>query len=129
TPSLTGAKADHRLGLPARAIAAFARTLAARLGVQGVGAAAPLSDQATAWLDPLVRDLQAQRGASVIIPGSTQPPAVHALAHAMNHLLGNAGQTVVYTAPLEAEPVDPIASLRQLVEDMDRGQGDPQRVE
>ena len=30
------------------------------------------------------RDLLAHRGASAIIPGETQPPAVHALAHAMN---------------------------------------------
>ena len=35
--------------------------------------------------------------------------------------LGNVGKTVVYTEPLEAEPVDQIASLRDLVQDMDAG--------
>jgi molybdopterin-containing oxidoreductase family iron-sulfur binding subunit len=46
---------------------------------------------------------------------------VHALAHAMNHALGNLGKTVVLIDPPEAEPVDHAASLRELVEDMDAG--------
>src|SRR5262249_11604353 len=50
-----------------------------------------------------------------------QPPVVHALAHAMNHALGNIGRTVVYTDPVEAEPTDQAASLAALVEDMERG--------
>jgi molybdopterin-containing oxidoreductase family iron-sulfur binding subunit len=40
----------------------------------------------------------------------------------MNAALGNVGQAVVYTEPVEAEPVDEITSLRELVEQMDRGQ-------
>ena len=55
------------------------------------------------------------------MPASTRSPAVHALAHAMNQALGNVGKTVVYTEPLEAEPVDQIDSLRDLVHDMDSG--------
>ena len=35
---------------------------------------------------------------SLVIAGDGQPPAVHALAHAMNAALGNVGTTVVYTA-------------------------------
>ena len=63
----------------------------------------------------------AHRGRTAIIPGENQPAAVHALCHAMNAALGNVGKTVIYTDPLEARPVDQVASLRQLVDDMDAG--------
>ncbi|HLV79724.1 MAG TPA: hypothetical protein VKT32_05555, partial [Chthonomonadaceae bacterium] len=68
------------------------------------------------------RDLLAYRGASVVVPGDFQPPAVHALAHAMNAALGNAGKTVRYLDPVEAQPMDQTASLRQLVQDLQAGQ-------
>ncbi len=45
----------------------------------------------------MAKDLQAHRGTSLVIAGDAQPPAVHALAHAMNEALGNVGETVVYT--------------------------------
>ena len=66
-------------------------------------------------------DLLAHRGASAIIPGDAQPPAVHALAHAINASLGNAGTTVVYTDPIEIAPEDQLASLRELVSAMQDG--------
>src|SRR5207247_4824325 len=47
--------------------------------------------------------------------------AVHALAHAMNQTLGNAGRTVIYTEPVEAEPTDQLQSLRDLAADMNAG--------
>ena len=46
---------------------------------------------------------------------------VHALAHAMNANLGNVGKTVFYTDPIEADPVDQLASLQDLVKDLDAG--------
>ena len=61
---------------------------------------------------------------SLVIAGDGQPPAVHALAHAMNQALGNVGRTVVYTQPVEAEPVDQLESLRELVADMNAGKVD-----
>ena len=39
----------------------------------------------------------------------------------MNLALGNAGKTVMYTAPLEVQPVDQIESLRDLVHAMNAG--------
>ncbi|HEX9013218.1 MAG TPA: 4Fe-4S dicluster domain-containing protein, partial [Anaerolineaceae bacterium] len=53
--------------------------------------------------------------------GSRQPPAVHALAHAMNQALGNVGQTVTYTAPVQAYTANPFASLLKLAQDLDAG--------
>ena len=42
----------------------------------------------------------------------------------MNQALGNAGKTVVYTQPVEAEPVNQLESLRDLVADMNAGRVD-----
>ena len=39
----------------------------------------------------------------------------------MNQALDNVGKTVVYTDPIEANPVDQLASLRELVKDMEAG--------
>ncbi len=68
------------------------------------------------WIAAIARDLQTNKGASIVIAGDQQPPAVHALAHAMNAALGNVGKTVFYTDPIEANPVDQLASLQELVE-------------
>jgi len=114
-----GALADHRLALPARAIEPFAWALAGALGVQGGAAAAGVP---TAWLQVAVDDLRSHGRTSVVIPGRGQPPAVHALAHAINAALGGVGTTVEYTDPVEVEPTNNVESLRQLVADMANGQ-------
>lgn len=119
TPTITGAMADHRLAARAADVEHFARAIAAGLGV----AAAPArSDPGHAeWIAAVVRDLQSSRGSSIVLAGEAQPPVVHALAHAMNVALGNAGKIVNYTAPIEAEPVNQLQSLRTLVDDMAAG--------
>ena len=76
------------------------------------------------FVDSVVKDLQAHHGAAVVIPGENQPPAVHALAHAMNQALGAVGNTVVYTDPVEAKPMDQLAALKELVSDMNAGKVD-----
>jgi MoCo/4Fe-4S cofactor protein with predicted Tat translocation signal len=122
TPTNTGAKADHRLRLRPSEIEGFAHAVAAGLGVNLGGAANQGQAGAHAnWVAALVRDLQANRGASIVIPGDEQSPVVHALAHAMNDALGNVGKTIIYTDPIEANPVDQTQSLRELVADIDAG--------
>ena len=54
----------------------------------------------------------------MVIAGDHQPPAVHAIAHAMNQALGNVGKTVFYTDPVNASPVNQTESLKDLVADM-----------
>ena len=120
TPTNTGTKADHRLPLRASEIEAFARAVAAALGVAGAGSATP-PEAAQRWMAPLVKDLQAARGRSLVIAGDGQPPAVHALAHAMNAALGNVGATVVYTQTAEARPINQRAALQELVGEMNAG--------
>jgi molybdopterin-containing oxidoreductase family iron-sulfur binding subunit len=99
TPSITGGMADHRFRMRTSEVESFA--------------AKPH--------DAVMKDLEANRGACVVIPGEHQPPRVHALAHAMNLRLGNIGKTVVYTDPVESNPVDEVASITSLVHDMRSG--------
>lgn len=120
SPSLTGAMADHRLGLRGSAIEGFARAVAKGLGLPVEGA----SDAHADWVAPLVRDLQKHAGACVVLVGESQPPSVHALGLAINQQLGNLGTTVVCTAPVAARPSDGLASLKALVADMQAGQVD-----
>ena len=117
SPSSAGAQADHRLALPPSAMEPFARALAARLGASG----GQLTSDHERWLSAVAADLQQHRGRSLVLVSEAQPIAVHALAHAINHSLGNVGQTVVYTEPVQADPVNEIASLRELTQDMTRG--------
>ena len=124
TATPTGAKADHRLPLRASDVEAFAASVAAGVGVKGVDT--PASNGMTSgplakWIAALVKDLGQHRGASVVIPGDHQSPAVHVLAHAINLALGNVGHTVIHTDSLDPNPVDDFESLHELVEDMDAG--------
>lgn len=109
-PSITGGMADHRFRIASRAVQDFAYSI--------------LPDgNATkaAYIQAVYTDLEAHRGASIVIAGEHQPPAVHTIAHAINQMLGNTGKTVLYTDPVEANPVDEIASLAELAKDMRDG--------
>ena len=119
-PTPTGTKADHRLPLRAGDIEEFAWALATSLGAAN---GPKNSDNAdiTKWTGAIARDLLLHKGASLVIAGDHQPPSVHALAHVMNAALGNVGKTVFYTDPIEASQVDQLASLQDLVKDLDAG--------
>jgi MoCo/4Fe-4S cofactor protein with predicted Tat translocation signal len=123
-PTSTGARADHRLPLRASEIEGVAGQIAAAIGVAGAAANPAAGGNTARWVAAIAKDLQAHRGASLVVAGDAQPPAVHVLAHAMNEALGNAGKTVIYTDPVEAEPTDQMASLRDLVNDMNAGRVD-----
>jgi MoCo/4Fe-4S cofactor protein with predicted Tat translocation signal len=123
TPTITGTMADHRLPLRAGLIASVARVVAQALGVK-VEAVEEATHVPSDWLAVLVRDLQSHRGTSLVVAGDQQPPIVQALAHAMNQALDNVGHTVVYTDPIEPNPVDQTASLRELAQDMAAGRVD-----
>ncbi len=124
TPTPTGLKADHRLAVRASEIEGLARAVAAGLGVPDVSGGVVPPHVPAAWVPALVRDLLANRGAAVVMAGAQQPAAVHVLAHAMNDLLGAVGETVVFTAPVEARPADGLADLSQLAADMEAGRVD-----
>ena len=117
TPTLTGAKADHRLALKASEIEAAARALS--------GSGGSFSNaNAQKFLAAVTKDLQAHRGRSLVVAGEFQPAAVHHLAHQLNQSLGNVGVTVTYAPTIEVGSMDQTASLRDLVTAMDAGQVD-----
>ena len=101
TPSLTGAMADHRLALESRRIQRFACQLANRLGIAAAPGAGVTDEQHAPWLAAVAGDLLANRGSALIVVGSSQPPWMHALAHAMNVALDGFGSTVSCTEPAE----------------------------
>jgi len=123
-PSSTGAKADHRLPMRATDVESFATLLFSPHPAGESGSLAGLPEEHVRFAAALGKDLSNHRGASVIIAGDHQPPVVHALAHAMNQALGNVGKTVVYTDPVDANPVNQTESLRDLVSDMRAGSVD-----
>jgi len=118
TPSVTGSMADHRLALRPSEMPNFAAAIAAKIGLS---VQSTTDAQHSQWIEALVRDLQKHRGGGIVVAGDQQPPVVHALAHAMNQALDNVGKTVIYTDPIEANPVDQSASLRELVRAMETG--------
>jgi MoCo/4Fe-4S cofactor protein with predicted Tat translocation signal len=118
-PTSTGAMSDHRLPLRSTDVETFTRQLAAAVGVSAAPAANAQDANIPAdWVKAVADDLTAHRGSSLVIVGETQPPIVHAIAHAMNAALGNVGKTVVYTEPIEAEAVNELESLQDLVNDL-----------
>jgi len=122
-PTITGAKADHRVSMKAAEVHVAAAALAAAVGVAASGGAS-INDKWQAALPVMAADLNAHRGRSVVVAGPQQPAAVHALARAMNEALGNVGTTVTYAAPVTASPADGAASLSMLVGEMNAGKVD-----
>jgi molybdopterin-containing oxidoreductase family iron-sulfur binding subunit len=121
SPTLTGAKAEHRLPIRSSDIEGFARNLGAAVGSGGQAGAAGNPNEAK-WVAAIAKDLQAHRGRSVVMAGEFQPPAVHALAHAINQVLGNVGTTVTYSGSIEPRPISQHASLFELATAMEAGQ-------
>ncbi|HEX7089455.1 MAG TPA: Fe-S-cluster-containing hydrogenase [Longimicrobiales bacterium] len=143
----TGAVADHRLRVRPSRIAGVAVALLAELlrepGALPAGAPADLAaaaararaaldaggaaqDDAAArgWLSGVAHDLLRTPGRSIVIVGERQPAVVHAIAHALNALLGNVGRTVRYTVPPLAEALEaagPPVPLPALVERLRAG--------
>jgi len=87
----------------------------------GLGGSAAVPPDAEKWLEAVAKDLQKHKGASLLVAGEQQPAEVHALAHAINAALANVGTTLYYTAPVEAQPVNHLESLRELCNDIDAG--------
>jgi molybdopterin-containing oxidoreductase family iron-sulfur binding subunit len=114
--TLTGAMADERLALRPSALEGAVRFLARELGL-AVEATPPADERVARFLGAAARDLAARRGAGAVVAGEGADPLVHALAHLVNHHLGNAGVTVEHTQPLEALDEGHAEALGRLVED------------
>jgi MoCo/4Fe-4S cofactor protein with predicted Tat translocation signal len=125
TFSLTGANADHRYTMRSADVAVVAARLAGKLLGGNMSAARNAAAQfddanvSTPFIDQIVEELEANRGASAIIVGSHQPAEVHMLAHLINEALGNVGETVTYTG--QPDGVNHTESLRTLAQEIDGG--------
>ncbi len=119
TPTPTGSVADHRQPLKASQVDAVARAILA--GVQGGAPVSLASKELDGFVGAAVKDLLAARGKSVVAVGSRQPGAVHAVAHAINHALGNIGATVIVTDPFTPDGSSQIDGLKALVQDLNAG--------
>ncbi len=126
TPTTTGMKAEHRLGLRASEIPAFAAALAAAVGVAGVNPPAyTWTDAQQKFLAALAKDLKANAGKSAVLPGVYQDPSVAALTMAINNALGNVGKTIfVSSDPVVPLPSDQFGDFKALVADLNAGKVD-----
>ena len=122
-PTITGAKAEHRMAVQAHSIHAVAAAIASAVGVAGASAGSLPESMAT-FVKAAAADLAANRGKSVVIAGAHQPAAVHHLARAINDALGNTTKTVLYTTPVTASPADGATSITDLVTALDAGKVD-----
>jgi molybdopterin-containing oxidoreductase family iron-sulfur binding subunit len=114
-PTITGAKADHRLPLKPSEIVEFAAGLTDRAG---------LKTGPSDFLNAALADLQAHRGRSIVIAGDTLPNDVHALVRQLNDSLGNIGSTVAPAPSIEPRSVHHVASIAELTAAMAAGQVD-----
>jgi MoCo/4Fe-4S cofactor protein with predicted Tat translocation signal len=122
----TGMKAEHRLGLRASEVPAFAAALAAAVGASG--ATAPQyawTDAQTKFLNAVAKDLKENAGKGAVIPGLYQDESVADLALAINAALGNTGKAVkVSSEPAVPLPSDQLADFKALVADLNAGKVD-----
>ena len=121
TMSSTGAKADHRLPLRAGNIESFLRYMWSVPMNSNVDIGGTLSDYDKMFAAAVWQDFYNHRDSSVVIVGEQQPPIVHALAHSLN---AHSGQAVLYTDPVDANPINQTQSLKDLVADMRVGKVD-----
>ena len=125
-PTTTGMKAEHRLGLRASEVPAFAAALAAAVGATGIPASSyAWTAEQQKFLAALAKDLKANAGRSAVIPGLYQDASVAAIAAAINSALGNLGKTVsIPSEPLNPLPSDQSADFKALVADLNAGKVD-----
>jgi molybdopterin-containing oxidoreductase family iron-sulfur binding subunit len=123
TPTLIGAKADHRLPMRPADISAAVRYLA---GAVGAGpkewAQAEIKD--ADWLKAAAQDLMQHHGHALVHAGREQPEEMHLLADAINASLGGFGATIRLIEPVAVSPTPQRQSFEELVADMTAGKVD-----
>ena len=115
--SLAGSNADVRV--PVKPSQMSAVVLALYNAIVGGGATPTLAPAIKSKLDTAVKELQANRGASLVVAGSNDP-AVQTLVAAINQSLGNVGTTIDLTNPSYVRQGDD-ARMTQFVSDLNSG--------
>jgi MoCo/4Fe-4S cofactor protein with predicted Tat translocation signal len=115
--SLAGSNADVRV--PVKPSQMSAVVLALYGAIVGGGSSTTLSPAIKSKIDTAAKELQANRGASLVVAGSNDP-AVQALVAAINQSLGNVGVTVDLANPSYVRQGDD-ARMAQFVSDLNNG--------
>ena len=123
TPTLIGAKADHRLPMRPEEILDGMRHLAAAVGA-GPQEWAQSQTKDASWLTAAAQDLTQHKGRALVHAGREQPVEVHLLADAINGALGAFGKTIRPIEPVAVSPMQHQQSLQELVADMTAGRVD-----
>ncbi len=123
TPTLIGAKADHRLALRPDEITRALRYLAAAVGAAPAEWAQQEIGQA-AWLSAAAEDLMRRKGAALVHAGREQPAEAHLLVHAINRALCAYGATVRLIESVAVSSQGKLQSLTALAQDMAAGKVD-----
>jgi MoCo/4Fe-4S cofactor protein with predicted Tat translocation signal len=118
----TGAAADHRLAIKPSEFADLALAIAKEAGVEGA-TPGTLPEATAKWAAAVGKDLKNAGKKALVLVGDSQPAYVHAVGIAINQALGSIGPdgTVSYIEPIEADPIDHLASLVELVKDIEAG--------
>ncbi len=114
-PTVTGFKAEHRLGLKPSDIEAVA------IGLSGGNAQGKWTPEQDKFFKSLIKDMEANRGRVVVVAGEQSSPAIHAAAYALNQAYGAVGKTVLYTQTVNPMPTEQGADMKALVGDMAAG--------
>ena len=115
--SLAGSNADIRVPVKPSQMGSIAVYIYNT--VVGGGAAPTLDAAIKSKLDTAIKELQANRGASLVVAGSNDP-AVQTLVAAINQALGNVGTTVDLTNPSYVRQGDD-ARMAQFVSELNSG--------
>lgn len=114
SPSITGASADHKRSLTWYEIEPAVRQLANELGLNVTPPQQKVLPDV--WVQAIAEDLKHNKGAALLVPGEQQPPAVHAIAHAINDTLAGFGSTVEWITPVAGQGAEGLSALAQAVE-------------
>jgi molybdopterin-containing oxidoreductase family iron-sulfur binding subunit len=120
--SITGANADHRLRVRSSEIETLALALLAAVSPERTPASAGGAFASHPWVLTAAKDLRAAGPAALVIAGARQPALVHAIAAALNTLLGSAA--VGYARPALSDLVTGPSSLVALGREIEAGRVD-----
>ncbi len=101
SPTITGATATHRHPVKRGNVAAVAKAVSDALDGQPIDDALP--EDLKAFVRAAAKDLSEHPGEALVVAGETQPPEVHAMAHALNERFGARGSTMLFVEPDETE--------------------------
>ena len=113
TPTLTSAKADHGVVVPAGRLEDLARDL---LSMAGGGAAPGGDDPVARWARGVGTALAEARGAGIVTAGLTASAELHELVHRLNGALGNTGVTLRHLEPAAEQGAGTLADLAEAME-------------